>query len=98
VSAIAGAGSHMCVVLAAGPMKCWGQAGFGELGDGTLVTQTSPAQVVGLTSGVSSFGAGNNNTCARVNGNMQCWGQNFFGAVGDGTTIDRAVPTPVLFP
>jgi alpha-tubulin suppressor-like RCC1 family protein len=79
-------------------MKCWGQAGFGELGDGSLVTRTSPTQVVGLTSGVTTIAVGNNNTCARVGGSLQCWGQNYFGQIGDGTTTDRTVPTAVQFP
>jgi alpha-tubulin suppressor-like RCC1 family protein len=98
VSALAGAGSHTCVVMSSGSMKCWGQPGFGELGDGSLMTRTSPTQVVGLTSGVTSIGLGTNNTCARAGGILKCWGQNFFGQIGDGTTTDRAVPTQVLLP
>lgn len=40
--------AHRCVVLTSGAVKCWGFNNFGQLGDGTTITRTTPVNVVGL--------------------------------------------------
>lgn len=42
-----GAG-HSCALLADGAVRCWGLNRFGELGDSTTITRTSPVAVIGL--------------------------------------------------
>lgn len=45
VAAIAAGGRFACAVTHAGGVKCWGDNGFGQLGDGTLILQRTPVDV-----------------------------------------------------
>jgi alpha-tubulin suppressor-like RCC1 family protein len=95
VSIAAGAAST-CAVTAQGGVKCWGWNGDGQLGDGSTLDHTLPADVSGLTSGVSSVTSGYAHGCAvKANGTMSCWGSNVSGQLGDGTTVDRLTPVAV---
>jgi len=96
VLAIAAGQSHTCATTTAGAMRCWGRGAQGRLGSGTLDDQPVPANVVGMTSGVTAFAAGGQHTCAVRNDGVTCWGSNNVGALGDGTVEARLLPTPVV--
>jgi alpha-tubulin suppressor-like RCC1 family protein len=86
-----------CARTAAGGLKCWGHNGSGEVGNGTAtVTITTPVDVSGLTSGVTSFGIGYYHSCAVVaDGSARCWGYNNSGQLGNGLTSNSNVPVTV---
>ncbi len=88
-------GLHRCLINSSGAIKCWGQNGNGQLGNGGGNAALSPIQVSGLTSGWKSVTAFGNSTCAvNTNGAAKCWGADSQGQVGNGTTgSDYAVPT-----
>ncbi len=46
VADISVGGFHACVVLADGSVRCWGEDGYGQLGDGTMDSRTEPTLVV----------------------------------------------------
>jgi alpha-tubulin suppressor-like RCC1 family protein len=98
VSSIGGGGYHTCAVTMAGGLKCWGNNGDGQLGRGIVTpggTAPTPADVVGLTSGVLKVVGGGYHTCAvTTGGGLKCWGQNG-GQIGDGTTTRRTTPVDV---
>ncbi len=80
-----------------GTVWAWGDNRGGQLGDGTTVSRTTPAQVAGL-SGIAKVTAGTGAAFAvTTTGAVWAWGVNE-GQLGDGTKMNRSTPArlPVL--
>jgi alpha-tubulin suppressor-like RCC1 family protein len=95
-------GHHSCALVSGGEVRCWGDNGYGQLGDGTTTQRLSPVPVLqspgGLPlTGVQALALGGWHNCALLNGGeVRCWGSNTVGQQGDGTTTDHLTPVPVL--
>ena len=99
-AAVTAGAAHTCGVTAAGAAYCWGDNGFGQLGDGTTTSQSSPV-LVQAPPGVSfaAVTGGVAHTCGvTAAGIAYCWGRNLEGQLGDGTTMNRLTPVPVQAP
>ncbi len=105
---------QVCALIASpqgassGGVKCWGTNAYGELGNGASTGQTTPVDVIGLTSGVNAIAAGYEHTCAMLvptetaatpsqaasGGGVKCWGNNGSGELGGVTSVYYSA-TPV---
>ena len=74
---------YTCAVKQDGSLWCWGRNLYGNLGEGTLTSQTTPTRV-GTDSDWRSVDTGAFfTTCGiRLDGKVWCWGQNSYAQVG----------------
>jgi alpha-tubulin suppressor-like RCC1 family protein len=73
-----------CVLTTEGGVKCWGDNYFGQLGDGTFLSN-NPVDAMGLTQGVEAIGSGEYIGCALMSdGGVKCWGDTSFPMTGEG--------------
>lgn len=95
-ASISGGNSSTCTLLNSGVVKCWGDNGDGQLGDGTTTQRNTPVTVKGLSSAVSAIAHRYTHACALlITGGVQCWGSNFRSHLGDGTNVARSTPVAV---
>lgn len=84
-----------CGITFSNSVYCWGLNNFGQLGDGTTTTRTSPVLIDGGAPYLK-IAVGKQTTCGiTTSGQLKCWGYNNNGQVGDGSTINRTLPTIV---
>lgn len=96
VNAIAAGYHHTCALTQSGKLKCWGNNGNGQLGNGDTSSRNIPVDASELTSVVSAISGGEYHTCALTKiGEVKCWGANWSGQLGDGSTTDRTAPVNV---
>lgn len=97
VADLAAGGFHACAVTGGGAVKCWGDNGRGQLGDGTFDMRLAPGVVWGLDQGIVAVTAGLRHTCAlHGSGAVKCWGHNWAGQLGDGTHDQSPIPVDVV--
>jgi alpha-tubulin suppressor-like RCC1 family protein len=97
VASVTAGNNSTCALMTSGGVKCWGSNADGQLGNGTTTGSSTPVDVSGLTSGVSSISAGLDYTCAvTAAGAAKCWGTNTTGQLGNGGTLPSAVPAGVV--
>ena len=94
IVAIAAGDSHTCAVTSGGRATCWGDNGFGQLGNGTTTRSLVPVDVSRLHSGLATITAGSDHTCALTEaGRVWCWG--YGAALGTGTETRHTFPVAV---
>ena len=85
IGRISAGNSHSCGLGSTGQAYCWGEGTFGQLGNNTIISSTTPSLVSGGHT-FSSISAAREHTCAVTTaGAAYCWGFDEFGQLGDDT-------------
>ena len=100
IASVAVGGFHMAALKTDGTLWSWGFNGDGQLGDGTKISRSWPAQVKGPDgtgfSGATAVALGYRfSLVLKSDGTLWSWGDNQLGQLGDGTTTGRNVPSAV---
>lgn len=83
---------HTCAIADDGSLRCWGENGSGQVGDGTYVDAGAPA-AIGAGRRFTHVSAGDNHTCGLLgDGRAMCWGLNQDGRLGTGTNQGSSLP------
>ncbi len=89
LSRLASSSGHTCGVAADGAAYCWGRAGHGQLGHGSIERVDSAVRVTAATA-VREIAPLGNSTCALdAEGGLWCWGQAEYGRLGLDSAPDR---------
>ena len=84
--------AHACALNLSGAAYCWGNDGFGQLGDHRRVNSSTPIPVIGSMQ-FTRISAGLAHTCAiQQGGSAWCWGDGRLGANGNG--VGAIIDTP----
>lgn len=98
---VAAAAGHACAVTQGGQVWCWGEAAFGQLGNGKRGSGPANAEFVPVAvKGIDdalSVAVHDSATCAvRKGGSVWCWGNGQRGQLGvEGRVAARTEPAPV---
>ena len=67
-----------------GGLWAWGYNYFGQLGQGNVISYSSPVQVGSLTTWSKIACAYNNTLATKTDGTLWAWGRNAYGQLGQG--------------
>ena len=89
---------HACAVRRSGLVACWGAAGNGQVGSGSVPDDASipkPTAVIGVQNALEVSTGGDHSCATTASGSVLCWGANTLGQLGNGTTNRAYAAVPV---
>ena len=89
-----GGNGYKLAITSNGLLYAWGDNSYGQLGDGTLVSKSSPIQIGSSSWSAVSAGSGNN-LALRSDGLLFAWGYNNYGQLGNGLS-QYQIMSPIL--
>ena len=97
LSSIQASSNHTCALNTDGQVLCWGGNYFGELGNDSQTSSSTPLLVQGLPTATAIAVGGRFNCALTTAGAVYCWGLNLSGQVGNGSTgYPGGTPTQVV--
>jgi len=93
ITKISGGQAFYCAIASGGGAYCWGDGGYGKLGNGGSGTSSAPVAVTsGAVAGrtITDISAGSRVACAIADAQAYCVGYGSGGMLGNGGTSDSA--------
>ena len=89
-----GGGQHALATQSDGSLWSWGVNTYGQLGVGSVTSQSTPIQI-GISAWRSIAAGQVSSHAVRSDGSMWCWGYNAYGQLGVGNTTNLSTPVQV---
>ena len=80
---------------ACAPICAWGSNQYGQLGNGTFTSSTTPVPLTAINNVIDMAGSQYHSLALKTDGTVWAWGNNPFGQLGNGTTSGATTATPV---
>ena len=94
---VSGGAYHTAAIKTDGTLWLWGRNSYGQLGDNTAVSKSSPVQTISGGTNWKLVGCGQYHTAAiKTDGTLWTWGQNNFGQLGDNTVAAKSSPVQTI--
>jgi alpha-tubulin suppressor-like RCC1 family protein len=94
---VAGGNDHTAAIKTDGTLWNWGYNLYGQLGDNTIASRSSPVQTTAFGTNWKQVACGFLHTAAiKTDGTLWCYGRNISGLLGDNTTTLRSSPVQTV--
>ncbi len=88
---------HNSAIKTDGTLWCWGSSSYGQLGDNSIISKSSPVQTVTGGSNWKSSSCGDNHTAAiKTDGTLWMWGRNTHGQHGVNSVANKSSPVQTI--
>ena len=92
-----GGNTHAAAIKTDGTLWVWGSNLYGNLGDNTGTSRSSPVQTVAAGKNWKQVSAGGYITAAiKTDGTLWSWGWNQYGQLADNTVVNRSSPVQTV--
>jgi alpha-tubulin suppressor-like RCC1 family protein len=92
------ASSHALALDENGKIWTWGKNTNSQLGNGSVVSSTTPAMIVPEKTfkAISTSSGSQSSYAITSDDTLHAWGYNYYGQLGNGTTSNVSTPTPLM--
>lgn len=88
--------NHTLAVNLDGTVKAWGANSSGQLGNGSILSSSTPVNVFQLDDVIAVEAGSSHSIALKSDGTVWAWGNNHRGQIGDGTELNnRLIPVQV---
>ena len=87
---------HTAAIKTDGTLWNWGFNAYGQLGNSTTTSTSSPIQTIAGGTNWKQVFCGNQTVAIKTDGTLWCWGVNDLGQLGDNTVTNRSSPVQTV--
>jgi len=89
--------NHTAAIKTDGTLWTWGSNSYGQLGDNTISSKSSPIQTIaGGTNWLQVSCSDRISSAIKTDGTLWVWGTNSFGSIGDNTAANKSSPVQTV--
>ena len=89
---VSSGGAHTAAIKTDGTLWTWGRGNYGQLGDNTTITKSTPVTTFAGGTNWKQVSGGYHTAAIKTDGTLWVWGSGINGQLGDNTTITKSTP------